>query len=93
VIQLVTEGTFQFHHYANELAFIRDFMQNDWTISLHRTFHTDVLAMLRAINVDPLFMLQEPPCSFSPALLANALEVSFVRMEFSFFSFSFPFLM
>jgi len=26
-IQLVIEGTFQFHHYANELEIIRDFMQ------------------------------------------------------------------
>jgi len=38
VVQLVKEGTSLFHHYANELEIIRDFMKKDWTISLHHTF-------------------------------------------------------
>jgi len=29
VVQLVKEGTSQFHHYANELDIIRDFMKKD----------------------------------------------------------------
>jgi len=85
VVQLVTEGTSQFHHYLNELEIIRDFMAKDWTISLHHTFRegnacADVLAKLGAINVDPLIMLRTPPSSLSLALLVDALGVSFVKM-------------
>jgi len=84
VVQLVKEGTSQFHHYANELEIIQDFMKKDWTISLHHTFRegnacADVLAKLGATNVDPLIVLQEPPYSLSLALLADAYGVSFVR--------------
>lgn len=84
VVQLVKEGTSQFHHYANELEIIKDFMKKDWTISLHHTFHegnacADVLAKLGATNVDPLIVLQEPPSSLSLALLVDARGVSFVR--------------
>ena len=85
VVQLVIEGTSQFHHYSNELEIIKDFMAKDWTISLHNTLRegnacADVLAKLGAINVDPLIMLQMPPSSLSLALLADALGVSFVTM-------------
>jgi len=85
VVQLVTEGASQFHHYLNELEIIRDFMTKDWIISLHHTFRKwntceNVLAKLGAINVDPLIMLPAPPSSLSLGLLAYAFRVSFVRM-------------
>ena len=43
VVQLVKEGTSQFHHYANELEIIRDFMKKDWTISLITPFAKGML--------------------------------------------------
>jgi len=85
VVQLVIEGTSQFHHYANELEMFRDFMKKDWTISLYHTFRernacANVLAKLRVINVDALFVLQDPPSSLSLTLLGDALGMSFVRI-------------
>jgi len=35
VVQLVIEGTTQFHHHANEIEIIRDFMQKDHICSPH----------------------------------------------------------
>jgi len=59
-------------------------MQKDWTISLHHTLRegnacANVRTKSGAINIDPLFVLQEPP-SLPLALLVDALGVSFVRM-------------
>jgi len=59
-------------------------MKKDCTRSLHHTFRegnacADVLEKLKATNVDPLIVLQEPPYSLLLALLADACGVSFVR--------------
>lgn len=84
MVQLVTDETSQFHHHANELEIIRDFIQKYCVIFVHHTFREGnicayFLEKMGYINLDLLIMLQESPSSLSSTLLVDVLGVSFVR--------------
>jgi len=85
VVQLVMEDILRFHHYANLLKLIHNYLAKDWFISIDHIFRegnscVDILDKLGANSSDHLVILVEPLSCLSHALLGHALDVSFSRI-------------
>jgi len=77
VVQLVLKDTPRFHHYANILKLIRNYLAMDWTVTIHHILregnsYADVLAKLGANSPDHLVTVNEPPSCLSFALMGDA---------------------
>jgi len=84
VVQLVMKDISRFHHYANLLELIQNYLAKDWFIYIQHILRegnscADILAKLGAKSSDHLVTFDEPLPCLSHALLRDALGVSFSR--------------
>jgi len=83
VVQLVME-TPRYHHYANIMELIRNYLAKEWTIYIHYILGeenscADILAKLKSNNSYHLVTFNKPLPCLSSVLQGDVLDVFFSR--------------
>lgn len=98
--QLVSKNTSRFHHHANILEFLWNYLAKDWTVTIQHILWegnscADVLPKLGVDSSYHFITINEPPSCLSSALMGFLRCVLYKDLVFFFLSsylFSFPFL-
>lgn len=81
-INLIKEGNPNLHRFGNEVAEIKQMLQQDWIVQIHHTLReenqcADFLAKMGARSSEAMAVIDKPPSGMDTLLLADALGISF----------------
>ena len=85
MVKLVTMWTHRYHHYANMVEIIKDYMKKDWNFVLTHVLHEEntcayILVKMGANFGDPLIMVNGSFFSPSLTLVTDVEGVSFITI-------------